>query len=251
MSADVVLGCVTVLMAVLGGILSIHAPEKSNVKARVSYALAFIVLGLVAVIYVVKQSRENATATQALSNTLSNLGTATTNIASMTKQNTDLQGKLLSQSDTITDLSKQNIASVTGGDSFTWIDARFDAPNNLSNATFKIMSHTRGAYPMHDVLVNIFQSFGATKTSEEIRQHFESLRILNNFPHDVLPGDFGVSEEIGPGRHFIMIYARNGTFKETLDIAPCEGKWDQAFKLIKDEKTLQHSEGVRTCHKPL
>jgi hypothetical protein len=251
MNADVILGSVTVLMTVLGGILSVHAPEKSNVLARVGYVAAFVILGIVSFVYVVKQSRENASASQTLSDTLVNLRAATADIAIKTQQNTALQAKLLAQSDTITDLSKQNLASVTGGDTFTWIEARFDMPNDLSVKKFRIMSRTRGKNPMCDVLVNIFSSFGPTKTPEEIKRHFESLHILNNFPHDVLPGDFQVAEDIDSGRHFIMIYARNGTFKETLDIAPCKGHWEQAVKLTEDGKILHLEPGTTGCHQSL
>src|SRR5712692_948264 len=113
MRADIMLGVVTVLMALLGGIVSLHAPAKW--PAKITYAVLFALLGGISIVYVIKQSNETAVAGQKLTNALDNLGKSTANIVTMTSLNAQLQERLLKQSDTITDLSKQNIAATTGG----------------------------------------------------------------------------------------------------------------------------------------
>ena len=54
MRPDITLGIVTVLMALVGGVVSLHAPTKW--PAKISYASIFAALGVISVIYVIKQS---------------------------------------------------------------------------------------------------------------------------------------------------------------------------------------------------
>src|ERR1700692_4858989 len=96
---DVVLGILTVVMAVLGGAVSLHAPQKWQAKA--AYALAFVVIGALSIFYVEKQSKETTNANLSLSNALVNLSNSTTYIATMTQLNTELQNKIIKQSDAI------------------------------------------------------------------------------------------------------------------------------------------------------
>jgi len=58
MRTDVEIGVIVAAMAVLGGIVSAHAPQKLWQKS--SYAAAFLVLGVFSVLLVVKQSNEAA-----------------------------------------------------------------------------------------------------------------------------------------------------------------------------------------------
>src|SRR5260370_20568530 len=121
MRADIWLGVVTVVMAVRGGIVSSHAPTE--LRHKIAYVSAFVFAGAVSIWFVIRISNENAAASRELGTALKNLGDSTASIANMTALNTQLQGRLLQQSDTIADLSKQNIATVTGGDSFCYIDS--------------------------------------------------------------------------------------------------------------------------------
>jgi hypothetical protein len=107
-------------MAVLGGIVSAHAPTK--LFHKIAYVSAFVVAGAASIWLVIRISNENAAASRELGTALKNLGDSTASIANMTALNVQLQGRLLQESDTIADLSKQNIATVTGGDSFCYID---------------------------------------------------------------------------------------------------------------------------------
>jgi putative Mn2+ efflux pump MntP len=72
MRSDIALGLVTFLMSVLGGIVSAIALEKMWQKW--TYALMFIVLGVVGLYFVVKQSNETAVATGKMEASFGTLG---------------------------------------------------------------------------------------------------------------------------------------------------------------------------------
>ena len=134
MRADIWLGVITVFMAVLGGIVSAHAPTK--LWHRIVYASTFVLAGAMSIWLVIRISNENAAASRELSVALKNLGNSTTNIAAMTALNTQLQERLLNHSDTITNLSKQNIAAVTGGNTFCYVSVVFSNNKVFSDNKF-------------------------------------------------------------------------------------------------------------------
>jgi len=145
MRADIWLGVVTVFMAVLGGIVSAHAPTR--LWHKILYVGAFVLAGAASVCLVIRISNENAAANTGLKNALDKLGETTTNIATMTALNTQLQERLLNQSDTIASLSKQNIATVTGADSFCFLGF------NRSQG-FLVFVHI-GQFPLYGVIARI------------------------------------------------------------------------------------------------
>lgn len=61
-SPDIVLGCLTVVMAVLGGVISVQPPQNNVQKVR--YIIAFAILGIVSIIATIKVSKESAAQTQ-------------------------------------------------------------------------------------------------------------------------------------------------------------------------------------------
>lgn len=71
MRTDIVLGAIMLVMAVLGGIVSAHAPEKGWHK--ILYGCGFIVLGIAGMCFVVRQSNESAVANSNLNHSLDNL----------------------------------------------------------------------------------------------------------------------------------------------------------------------------------
>src|SRR5229473_4353267 len=125
MPVDIVLGIATVIMALLGAAVSLHPPESLHALgkwgAKVCYATAFAVLGTIAIICVIKQSKENATANQNLTNALTNLGHSTDEISRVTALNTSLQERLLGQSARISNLAEESFRTITGAQSFPYI----------------------------------------------------------------------------------------------------------------------------------
>ena len=125
MSPDIILGIVTVLMALLGAAVSLHPPESLHDPqkwwVKVLYAGTFCVLGIIAIVCVIKQSRETAVANQNLANSLTNLDTSTKEISRVTSLNTDLQHELLGQGSRIAHLAEESLENITGGESFAVI----------------------------------------------------------------------------------------------------------------------------------
>jgi hypothetical protein len=155
MCADIVLGIVTILMALLGAAVSLHPPESLHAPGKwpvkVAYAASFFILGGIAVTFVIIQSNETAVTNQSLANALGDLRNSTADIASMTTLNTQLQERLLKQSDDIADLSKQNIAATTGGSTFCYVTA------NPVGAEFLLILSTIGKSPLHSITVEAYR----------------------------------------------------------------------------------------------
>ncbi len=75
MRSDIALGLVTIVMAVLGGIISIYALAKRWQKWM--YGMTFVVLGVVGMYFVVRQSNEAARATDTLNGNINGLQSKT------------------------------------------------------------------------------------------------------------------------------------------------------------------------------
>jgi hypothetical protein len=236
MPADIVLGIVTVIMALLGAAVSLHPPDSLHAPgkwgAKVGYASAFAVLGTIAIVCVIKQSRETAVANQNLSNALSDLERSTGDIASMTNLNTQLQERLLKQSDAITDLSKQSIAATTGGKTFCLVKA-VPTPDNK----FAMVIGTRGLNPLHSVHV---QMIDVDLAKSRAPNGPMTLQDLTDFPE--IPF---LAQGAGRPVTFMPIDARdkrsitfnffslNGSWTEDLRLRRVNGQWEQAMRILK------------------
>lgn len=152
---DIVLGLVTVLMAGLGVMVSLHPPESLHAPGKwgvkITYASVFLFLAAIAIICVVRQSRETAVTTQNLTNALSNIGTSTTEITRVTTLNTQLQQKLLGQDAQISQLAGESFRTITGGDSFPYIAPQ---PTGYPGPV-QLYMWDRGKYPLTGVTVSI------------------------------------------------------------------------------------------------
>src|SRR5579872_3680573 len=111
MPTDIALGVITIVMAVLGGIVSAHAPTKAHHKW--AYAIGFVVLAGIGIAFVFRLSSETASTNAHLSDTLGQLRVSTSKISTQAEEisraeakNFELQKALLSQSATTTTLSK-------------------------------------------------------------------------------------------------------------------------------------------------
>jgi hypothetical protein len=98
---------------------SLHAPGRWGVK--VAYAAAFAILGAVAIVCVIKQSRETAVTNQKLTTALDGLNGSTKEIARVTALNTSLQQQLLGESSRIAKLAQESFRTITGANSFPYL----------------------------------------------------------------------------------------------------------------------------------
>jgi hypothetical protein len=182
MRADIWLGVVTVFMAVLGGIVSAHAPTKTWHK--IAYVSAFVLAGAASIWLVIRISNENAAANRESGAALKNLGDSAKSIADMTVKNTELQNELLSQSKTIGKLSEQGILIATGGDQYCWL-APFEsggfAVNNHHGFNLMVINSGKAILPYCDLTTLLSmpsQASGQTISLNDIQtlsMHFEKL----------------------------------------------------------------------------
>lgn len=125
MSPDLVLGVVTTLLALLGAAVSLHPPDSLHDPrkwwVKGVYAIAFFTLGAIAIIFVIKQSKETATANAKLSGTLGSLSASSAEISRVTSLNTNLQEKLLGQTSQISQLAEESFRNITGANSFPYV----------------------------------------------------------------------------------------------------------------------------------
>jgi hypothetical protein len=148
MRADVILGAIMMAMAVLGGIVSAHAPDKIWQKAV--YGASFLLLGIVGFYFAVKQSNETAVANKELSQSIKKLGESSKEITRIEGLNAALQNELLSQGKTIANLATRGIYTATGGDTFSYMDFLSYLPHKNSPLVV-----SKGEYPLYDLVARV------------------------------------------------------------------------------------------------
>jgi hypothetical protein len=255
-SPDIVLGVVTVLMALLGAAVSLHPPESLHDPhkwwVKISYAAAFAVLGTISIVCVLRQSEETVIANQNLTNALGKLQDSTGDIARMTGLNAQLQQKLLKQNDTIAELSKENISAVTGGDTFCYVDiSPLLNPDQIwlevfkvgkypmRSVTMRIMDRNREEQAMQKAMQNLYKDH--TPTNEEIlnamTQHPDIREFIPDFakPNTSVGGYQLVG---GDQQGFdILFRAFNGDWIERLELRRVNGKWARALLVETGQKS--------------
>jgi hypothetical protein len=243
MRADIWLGVVTIFMAVLGGIVSAHAP--TTLWHKIAYVSAFVVAGAISIWLVVRISNENAAASIELGTALKNLGISAASIANMTALNTQLQGQLLQQSDTIADLSKQTIATVTGGDSICYIDfepALYDVGGMtvirvgkypLRGVSAQIMDQARTQAAVNNLLRTHPRNDASSEaTANEIFRVQRESEVIQYIPDFATPTRFiGGYQMTKSDRQSFQILFRtfNGSWIERMEIREVNGKWSKAI----------------------
>ena len=250
MRLDVWIGLVTFAMAVLGGIVSAHAPQKPWQKW--AYGPSFVALGAIAMALVIKQSHESAQASMQLATSIRDLGVASQQIQRSTAEtariqslNTELQKRLLASSMAIASLSKEGIATVTGGNSFCYMmfaNGFFTA--NGGRATF--IHH--GRHPLYDVNVTIIDLRTLDHAATDTRMVSSAslapliIHVGNLAPQGAvvwnereIPFSDTESQEFN-----IQFDARNAAWSEMLRLQKVKGEWLQAAQFLKNGKLRSH-----------
>jgi hypothetical protein len=244
----ILLGIVTVIIAVLGGHVS-----SGNRKHRYT----FYILGAISVVLIIftgyqnyltqtegdKSRKQLADSIESLKNTsliIANMSKETLRVGSL---NTQLQERLLEQSKNITNLSVQSIKTSTGGDSFGYIMATAPWWINAWMPSFVF----KGKYPLYGVEarivdIDLYTNTPITTLPEVvIRSMQETLKI----------GDVAADEHIGKlyipismsttsEEHSFNIFftARNGSWSESLKLVNKNGKYLQALQVRRGDKVL-------------
>lgn len=143
MKPDVILGLITVAMAVLGGVVSAHAPTKRLHK--VAYAVAFFFLGAASVVFVMRVSRDTAKSEADLNGRIGELTSATAEVARLQGSNNALEAKVLDLARVNASLAQKSISTLTGGNSFGYMDFTYDY------GAYVVIFRHHGDYPVYDL----------------------------------------------------------------------------------------------------
>ena len=226
MPTDILLGAFTLSMAVLGGIVSVHAPARRWQK--VAYGGAFVHLGCIAMGLVIKQSKETAVATSGLADSVNHISGYTKEISRMTGLNAQLQQQLLSQSGTIADLSRQSLALTTGGRSYLYFEPQIlgDLPTEVDagaipkgSLILSAFPKFIGKFPLHNVYVSTFGPMG----------HLPDLDYQTMFPGELgRPRQFmqfGFKPDRPKQIWHISINTSNGSYYQTIFVEKIDEHW--------------------------
>jgi hypothetical protein len=207
------------LLVLLGAIVSLQ--EEWVKRHKVMVLCFFAALGIgglwATIAQSAKSARETTEASGRLGAALTDLGTSTTEIARMTTLNTQLQGKLLDASGTVTNLARQNIAYLTGGDSFCYV--------NFSPSSGELWVIQEGHNHVFNASVRIVDLDGPFSLASQPQFSVPYLprgtaRLLGTIPFG--SGDYK--------RYNVFIMAPNGYFVESVRLKKNAGNnaWEGA-----------------------
>jgi hypothetical protein len=175
MAIDIWIGALTIFMAVLGGIVSVHTP--SRLRSRVAYGIAFMTLGVFSFVLIIQQSKENAKNYQSQQDALARLADAAKESQRLQQHNAELQTRLVESSTAIAFLARQGIDTTTGGDSFAYLE--FLPP---SSPRPLIVVLRQGKFPLRNIDIRLvdqdqFDSIAQSATAEQILNNGMRLSI--------------------------------------------------------------------------
>jgi hypothetical protein len=206
MRVDVVLGVITLILAVLGGIVSVHAPQKTNHKW--AYGIAFFLLAVVGMVFVQKQSNEAAVANALVERSFRELTSKTEEVVRMQKTNEI-------QSEAILALTQRSLDSSSGGKSYPEIKA-VEIGDKWS---FVLAVH--GATTLEGFKYNISRDADVRAGKDD---------ALENDPENMSADDPHILETFSPSsseEYRMILSAKNNHWTETLTLKQDRGHWIQ------------------------
>ena len=217
-------------MTVLGGVVSAHSPSKA--KHKLPYVIAFIALGGAAVVIVVQLSTRTTRSETELRDSIKTLAAKADEAARLQTLNSKLQADLLALSKLNVQTTRESIATVTGGDSFCYMDFnyQFDRP-------FPVFLH-EGRYPLYDVNVRIVDLFLSERAFEEhhaFNQASETRYTIHELGVALMWIDSTFSVKFSDERvqaFNVFFGARNGTWTETLLLKKVNDHWVHAIRVL-------------------
>lgn len=223
------MGAITVAMAVAGAIISVSPP--SRLVYKIAYIATFVLLGCAAVVFVIRQSRDSAKADTELNNKVSELSASSEEIATLQAFNNELQSKILDLAKTNAQLARESISTVTGGDSFCYMDFNYQFGRPIP-----VFLHS-GKYPLYDVGVRItdlnkFRKMVELKQpltlSSDINLSLGELQVGKSWfsPAVFIPFSDETAQDFN-----IFFSARNGAWTEELRLRKVGNDWCQALRV--------------------
>jgi len=217
------------MMAVLGGVVSAHAPVRAGHK--ILYAVAFLVLGVGAIVFAVKLSREQAEAATTMTATVAKLTLAATQTERLQEMNAAQNQQIIDLSRLNAGLAQKGIFTVTGGDSYCTMHLLFQF--NPPVPTFGNL----GKYPLYGVVARIVD---VSKLRREVLAgkpaDFSSGLVIPI--GDIAKGLSSVQQSIAITiseqyfqRYNIFFSARNGVWSESMMLKKVGAEWRAAIRV--------------------
>jgi hypothetical protein len=231
-----------------GAIVSLH---EDWAKAHRWWVLSvFVVLVAIGVGATIKQSvksaQEMTTANTKLSGSIDALRVSSDENARLARLNSELQGRLLDQSTTVSDLAKQAINSTTGGDNFCYMNVESVA---LQRGLVVPIFHHYGKYPLYDVEARIFDIITADLLGEQHPGGGDSAASIGAVTLTVPIGNVPVNAAFTPNNppvifslksrdtlaFNVFFHSRNGFWRQNLRGRWIDGAWRMASQVVMDD----------------
>ena len=201
-------------------------------KAHRWWALSvFVVLAAVGLWATIEQSRkatrETTKANTRLSDSLDALRVSSDENARLARLNTELQGKLLLQSEAISGLSKQAIATTTGADSFCFMSVEH---HSMKRGAPKPTFHHVGRYPLYEVrarIVDIDKDDAVRSADGSV-----SLAAVTAASFNVNVGNLAPDAILLPINTTIPLTRNDRAYYNVFFDSPRNGFWHQNFRAV-------------------
>ena len=212
-------------MALLGGVVSSHAPAKIGWK--VAYVAGFLVMAAIAIVFVIRVSNEAESSAAKLGGKIGELQTATAETARLQRLNNQVEAQLLQLANTNTSLARKGIATVTGGDSYCYMDFIYQFGGHTP-----VFLHS-GKYPIYDLSARIVDL-------EAMTRHPSLDAIMGNNVEigEMQVGrtwsklDWSIPFTDEQSQDFnIFFSARNGVWTEKLRLRKVRDHWSNALQV--------------------
>lgn len=223
-------------LLIMLGVITKGRYEEWAKKRQVLVLILFLILGALGFVGTIAQAVKSAREVATSRAILENVHASAKEIERLQILNTDLQRQLLASSETIRLLAKQNINTVTGGDSFCY--------GSISPNTEIVFFAHQGKYPMANVVARIvdvtYLKFLQGKPSEE-RLPGDEQRILMGITiliGELIPGSSVARPAAFPFRHpsrqdfNIFFTGRNGFWQQLIRWRKVEDNWIFATKVM-------------------
>lgn len=217
----------------LGVLVSLQ--ENWVKRHKILVVVIFAILGIAGLFASMVESSRAAKASAELSSKIGSLAESSKEQTRLSLLNTDLQQRLLKQSDTISKLSERNIGEASGGDSYCYVTFVGDTGDSAELIAIHV-----GKYPLRDIRVRLVDQ---DAFQERVRRQGLSVEaVLSAGANGYYIGDlakksasiFGRYGLSGRAGNFLITFsALNGTWQEVLRRRKVEEKWAYAIKVFR------------------
>jgi hypothetical protein len=182
-------------------------------------------------VLVIKQARQASKSETELKNGIQGLAVQSAEVSRLQTSNNELQQQVLDLAKLNATLTRENISTVTGGDSFCWMGVNFQFGHPTP-----IFTHS-GKYTLYEVHVRI-SDLNKFRQKIERKEPFTLADDISIDLHEMAPATSGLSESFvlpfsdESAQDFNVFFsARNGRWTELLRLRKVHGHWSSAVQV--------------------